>query len=359
MRLLIAGGGTGGHLFPALAIARAFRSEHPDGKVLFVGVKKGIEARIIPQTEFSIRFIDSKGMLGKGFFNKIKALFTIPVGLYQSVKIIKDYRPDFVLGVGGYASGPTLAAATFLGAPTGIQEQNSLMGLTNKLLSRVVNKIFISWEKTTPPTDPLKTLLVGNPIREELLTALPDNGSDKFKILIFGGSLGARSINQAMISGVHDLRDHKGKISIRHQTGMGAADEVRKAYTELGIDAEVFEFIDDIGPHYKWADLVVSRSGASTLAELTALGKPAILVPYPFAIKDHQLYNAKFLEARGAARIVLDSELSSGILVKSIIELMAQQETLEKMALNSRKLGRPQAARTIAREILKLKRKSN
>lgn len=359
MRLLIAGGGTGGHLFPALAVARAFRSEHPDGQVMFVGVKKGIEARIIPQTEFPIRFIQARGILGKGLLNKIGAFADIPVGMFQSTGIIKEFRPDFVLGVGGYASGPTLAAAALLGVRTGIQEQNSVMGLTNRLLSRFVNIIFISWENTSPVTDPGKTLMVGNPIREELLTALPNDTSAKFKLLVFGGSLGARSINQALISGLDDLKPFSDRIAIRHQTGMGAADEVRKKYEDAGFDAEVYEFIDDIGPYYKWADLVVCRSGASTLAELTAIGKPGILIPYPFAIKDHQLYNAKSLEERGAAEIALDSELSSGILVPKIVRLINATEQLEKMADNSRKLGRPQAARAIAREILKSKRKSN
>ncbi len=359
MRLLIAGGGTGGHLFPALAIARAFKSEHPDGQVLFVGVTKGIEARIIPQTGFPIRFISARGILGKGTLNKIRALADVPVGVWQSVGIIKEFKPDFVLGVGGYASGPTLAAATILGVRTGIQEQNSVMGLTNQLLSRFVKVIFISWENTSPATESQKTMLMGNPIREELLTALPMEVSDKFKLLIFGGSLGARSINQAMISGVDSLRPLADRISIRHQTGFGAAAEVRKAYADAGIDAQVFEFIDDIGPFYKWADVVVCRSGASTLAELTALGKPGILIPYPFAIKNHQLYNAKSLEERGAAIIALDSELSSGILVRNIIELIGAPGRLEQMAQNSRKLGRPQAARAIAREILKSKRKTN
>ena len=357
MRLLIAGGGTGGHLFPALAVARAFKSEHPDGKVLFVGVKQGIEARIVPQTEFPIKFIQARGILGKGLFNKVRALGAIPRGLYQSVVILKDFRPDLVLGVGGYASGPTLAAANMLGIHTAIQEQNSVMGLTNKLLSRFVDKIFISWENTTPITDPDKTMLMGNPIREELLTSLPDKNTDKFKLLIFGGSLGARSINQAMISAVERLTPYSSRLAIRHQTGKGAAEEVRKAYTGANIEAEVLEFIDDIGPYYKWADLAVSRSGAGALAELTALGKPAILVPYPYAIKDHQLHNARSLEERGAAIIALDSELGSGILLEKIIEFLDAPDKLETMSENARKIGRPQAARAIAREILKMKRK--
>lgn len=359
MRLLIAGGGTGGHLFPALAIARAFKSEHRDGSVLFVGVKQGIESRIIPQTEFPIKFIQARGILGKGLFNKLKAVGDIPRGLYQSVGIIKDFRPDVVLGVGGYASGPTLAAAKLLGINTAIQEQNSVMGITNKLLSRFVDKIFISWENTTPVTDPEKTLLMGNPVREELLTSLPDISTDKFRLLIFGGSLGARSINQAMIAGVDTLKPYADRLAIRHQTGKGSAEEVRKAYLGANIEAEVLEFIDDIGPYYKWADLTVCRSGAGALAELMALAKPAILVPYPYAIKDHQLHNARSIQEHGAAIITLDSELSSGILAHKIIELLDAPYKLQTMSENARKLGRPQAARAIAREILKMRRKQN
>lgn len=357
MRLLIAGGGTGGHLFPALAAARAFKEEHPEGSVLFVGTRHGIEAKIIPQTEFPIRFITTRGIRGTGILNTVRGAFELPLAVVQSLSIVKEFGPQVVLGVGGYASGPTLLAAVIKRIPTAIQEQNSVMGTTNRILSRFVDRIFISWADTQPVPPPEKTLLTGNPVRADLL----DHGETvedphRLHVLIFGGSRGARSINLALANNVKGLQPVADRVKILHQTGQGVTDEIRDAYTAAGIDAEVKEFIDPMGPAYHWADLVVCRSGASSLAEITALGKPAILIPYPYAIGDHQARNAGVLEAEGAARVIPDERLKNGALVKEILSMVEKPEVLDGMAKRCRTLGRPDAARIIARELLKMER---
>lgn len=360
MRLLIAGGGTGGHLFPALAAARAFKEEHPQGSVLFVGTRHGIEARIIPTTEFPIRFITTRGIRGTGMFNTLLGACELPLAVLQSLSIVREFNPHVVLGVGGYASGPTLAAAVIKRIPTAIQEQNSVMGTTNRVLSRFVDRIFISWENTEPAPPPEKTVLAGNPVRADLL----DRGenakdSEQLHVLIFGGSRGARSINLSLAQNVDVLTPLADRIKILHQTGAEAANEMRDAYRSAGIDAEVREFIDRMGPAYRWADLVVCRSGASSLAEITALGKPAILIPYPYAIGDHQARNARVLESEGAARVIADERLKNGALVKEIIEMLDNREVLDHMAKKCRTLGRPDAARVIARELLKMERSAS
>jgi UDP-N-acetylglucosamine--N-acetylmuramyl-(pentapeptide) pyrophosphoryl-undecaprenol N-acetylglucosamine transferase len=357
MRLLIAGGGTGGHLFPALAVSRAVRAMDPTSDILFVGTQHGIEARIMPGTEFPIRFITARGMRSTGILNTLRGALEAPLGVIQSLGVIREFQPTVVLGVGGYASGPTLAAAVLMRIPTAIQEQNSVMGTTNRLLSGFVNRVFLSWEDTEPAPPAERSLLTGNPIREDLLdeaAAEKDNG--RFHILIFGGSRGARSINLAVSENLDGLVPHAGSISIRHQTGEGVATEIEKKYRQAGLQAEVSEFITDMGPAYQWADLVVCRSGASSLAEITALGKAALVIPYPYAIGDHQAKNAAVLASRGAVRVIRDRDLKNGTLVKEISTLVKEPEVLKGMAENSKRLGRPFAAREIAAELVKIQR---
>jgi UDP-N-acetylglucosamine--N-acetylmuramyl-(pentapeptide) pyrophosphoryl-undecaprenol N-acetylglucosamine transferase len=357
MRLLIAGGGTGGHLFPALAVAQAVRSEDPAARILFVGTRYGIESRIMPDSGFPIRYITARGMRRAGILNTVRGAVELPLGVIQSFKIIREFKPDFVLGVGGYASGPTVAAAVLMRIPTGIQEQNSVMGTTNRILAAFVDKVFTSWESTSPEPPARKTIVAGNPIRRDLLdspAAEPD--PDHFHVLIFGGSRGAASINEAVAGSLDFLAPVADKIRIVHQTGLGAAPQLLEAYRKAGIAADVREFIDDMGAVYHWADLVICRSGASSLAEITAMGKPAIVIPYPHAIGDHQTRNAQVLEAKGALRMIRDADLKNGALAREIRHVLEQPEQLKSMAENSRKSGRPDAARAIALEILKVER---
>lgn len=357
MRLLIAGGGTGGHLFPALAVANALRTQDPEGSILFVGTRRGIEARIIPQTEFPIRYITARGLRGTGIVNTLKGFLEAPRGVMESLSIIREFKPSVVLGVGGYASGPTLAAALVCGIPAAVQEQNSVMGTTNRILHRFVKRVFTSWENTEPPSSEAKTILAGNPIREDLLEeAQSRETGDRFNILIFGGSQGALSINRAIADNLNLFGDLAARISIIHQTGRKFVDEIKTAYDAAGIQADVRDFIHEMGSAYQWADLVVCRAGASSLAEVTALGKPAVVIPYPYAIGDHQAKNAAVLESNGAAKVIRDADLKNGALVREICSIVENPGALAGMAESSRKLGRPEAARTIVHELRKIER---
>ena len=363
MRLVIAGGGTGGHLFPALAVARAVKAEESEADILFVGTEHGLEARLIPTSEFPIRFIAARGMRGTGIIRNITGATLIPWGVAQSFSILKEFKPNVVLGVGGYASGPTLVAALLMGIPTAIQEQNSVMGTTNRILARFVDSVFTAWEQTEPESAPEKTIVAGNPIRSELISgqrevAANHQDDQKLHVLVFGGSQGARSINLAITNNIDQLRDRAKQVAFIHQTGKDWVDDVRNAYTSVGFDADVKDFIHGMGSVYEWADLVVCRAGASSLAEITALGKPAILIPYPYAIGDHQAKNAAVLERNGAAKVIPDSMLQNGALVKAICNVIENRKLLKEMAANSRKLGRPEAAKTIALELLKSSRRA-
>ncbi len=354
MRLLIAGGGTGGHLFPALAVAQALMKIAPKSQIMFVGAKHGIEAKIIPQTEFSIKFVKVRGLRKTGILNKLVGFLELPFGLLESMAIIHNFKPDFVLGVGGYASGPALAAAVLMRISCGIQEQNSVMGTTNKAMARWVDKIFVSWEKTEPATAPEKTILTGNPIREDLTAYEPQAPEPQQKrLLIFGGSRGARAINDAIINNLDQLQKYGDELQITHQTGSDDRQRVAEAYESKAMNAEVIDFISEMGKFYNWADLVVCRAGASSLAELTALGKAAIVIPYPYAVGDHQAKNACALEEKGALKIVYNSKLKNGALVIQVQELLDNPDKLKDIADKAKKMGKPQAARSIASEILK------
>jgi UDP-N-acetylglucosamine--N-acetylmuramyl-(pentapeptide) pyrophosphoryl-undecaprenol N-acetylglucosamine transferase len=357
MRLVIAGGGTGGHLFPALAVAQATRREDPDGSILFVGTRNGIEARIVPETVFPIRFISARGLRRTGLVNTLRGALEIPRGIIQSLSILRAFKPGLVLGVGGYASGPTLTAAILMRIPTAIQEQNSVMGTTNRLLCRFVNRIFVSWERTEPAPPMSKTLHAGNPIRNDLISnKTRPRGDAKFHVLIFGGSQGARSINRSIADNLAGLERLADRVAFIHQTGRESAEELRDLYAQRGIEADVREFIHEMGEAYHWADLVVCRAGASSLAELTALGKPAVVVPYPYAIGDHQAKNAAVLESRGAVQVIREENLKNGAIIEAISRLVGHPEELEGMAAKSRALGKPDAARTIALDLLSLAR---
>ncbi len=311
----------------------------------------------MPETEFPIEFITARGMRKTGFLNNIMGALELPLGLLQSLKTIFRFKPDFVLGVGGYASGPTLVAAALARVPTAIQEQNSVMGTTNRILVRFVDKIFTSWEETSPEPPAEKTVFTGNPVREDLFAEPDETGHTKeLRLLVFGGSKGAKSINEAVVNNLEALAPYSDRLKIIHQAGQGAAPEIQEKYNRAGFSAEVKEFITDMGAVYHWSDLVVCRGGASSLAEIAALGKPAIVIPYPYAIGDHQAKNARVMERVGAVKLIYDSQLKNGLLNREIGGLLESPDQLEAMATNSRKAGRPGATRAIVLEILKAAR---
>ncbi len=304
MQVIIAGGGTGGHLFPGIAIAREFQKRDPDVKILFVGTRKGIEYKVIPKEKFEIKTILSSGLKGKLSWRTLIAFSEIPIALLQSFWIIVNSKPNLVLGVGGYVAGPFVLMAWFLRVPTAIQEQNIMPGITNRILGKFVDKIFISFEQTKSYFPRNKVELTGNPINEEYYENKIRPKEPRFNFLIFGGSRGAGSINKAIVEALNFLEEDKDSLHFIHQTGQGQYEHVLEKYREKNMSAEVSPFIFNMVDCYRRSNLVICRAGATTIAELTASGRAAILIPYPFAANNHQYFNAKPLVTAGAAIMI-------------------------------------------------------
>ena len=351
MRVIIAGGGTGGHLFPGLAVAEELKSRDASTEVIFVGTELGIEARVVPREGYPIKFVRAEGLVGVSTAKKIKATAKMFFPVIDSYRIIKTVNPDIVIGLGGYASGAIMFQAFLMSIPTMILEQNSVPGLTNKILGKLVNTVCITYQESIPFFPKGKTFLTGNPIRTYILKGSIEAGCRLFSlepglftIFAFGGSSGARSINMALVDALNHLHDLKDKIQFLHQTGIKDYEKIRDAYRLIGFRGTIAPFIYQMGEAYAVADVVVSRAGATTLAELTALGKPAILVPYPFAAGNHQELNARKLREIGAARMILDRELKGENLANTIREMYMNRSTRTDMQKNSRSVGRPDAS---------------
>jgi UDP-N-acetylglucosamine--N-acetylmuramyl-(pentapeptide) pyrophosphoryl-undecaprenol N-acetylglucosamine transferase len=354
MRLLLAGGGTGGHLFPAVALAQLLLKQDATAAVQFVGTTKGLEARLLPKLELPLRFVDMAGVVGRGWRGSLEMLPRLLKSLYQAKTILRDFRPDLVVGVGGYASVPVLLMAKLHGIPYLIHEQNAIPGLSNKLLGRWAKRICLSFPHTAAGFAAAKTLVTGNPLRpglEEVGAKLPEDG----RLLIFGGSRGARAINQAVVQMLPLLRDWPQRPEILHQTGEDDFAQVQQAYVAAGFaPQQVVPFIEDMAGAYAASKLVICRAGATTLAELTVCGRPAVLIPFPFATGDHQTANAKVLTAAGAASLLPQSELSPQRLLLTIKNLCSDQAELQRMADQGRSLGQVGAAEKILNECRRL-----
>jgi UDP-N-acetylglucosamine--N-acetylmuramyl-(pentapeptide) pyrophosphoryl-undecaprenol N-acetylglucosamine transferase len=346
MRLLIAGGGTGGHLFPGIALAEEVVTRQRGNEVLFVGTARGLEVRAVPKAGFPLELIQATGVKGRGLSGWIAGLLRIPAALLQSARILRRFDPDVVVGVGGYASFPVVLAAWLMRIPTAVQEQNAMPGLTNRLLSRVARAVFVAFDEARARFPSSKVHQVGNPVRRALLENFlrPEGHHERFQLLVFGGSQGARAINRTMVQAAAQLRD----IHILHQTGARDVEETRRGYEAAGADAEVVEFIDDMSGAYARADLVVCRAGATTISELTVCHRAAILVPFPHAADDHQVVNARALAGRGAAVMLLESELTPERLAAEILRLAGDPAVRRRMERAAGSLGRPEAAREIA-----------
>lgn len=350
MRVIIAGGGTGGHLFPGLAIAEEFKNRDYSTEVIFVGTEDGIEARVVPREGYPIKFLRVEGLVGVSAIKKIKAIVKAFFSIVDSYKIIKTVRPDIVIGVGGYASGVTMLAAFLMSIPTMILEQNSVPGLTNKILGRFIRTVCITYQESISFFPKAKTFLTGNPVRMQIRKGSIESAYKLFSldrglftIFIFGGSSGAKSINMAIVDALNYLYDLRDKIQFLHQTGMSDYEKIREAYRKLGFKGIITPFIYQMGEAYAVADIAISRAGATTLAELTALGKPAILIPYPYAAGRHQELNARKLLEMGAAKMILDSELKGESLAHHIRELYMNETMRTEMQRNSKAIGRPEA----------------
>ena len=349
MRLLLAGGGTGGHLFPAVAIAQQLLASDPAARVHFVGTARGIEARVLPQLGLPLTTIDIEGVVGRGWRAKLALLPKLWRSVRQSQAVLDSFRPDVVVGVGGYASAPALIAARLRGTPTLIHEQNAWPGLTNRLLARWVDRICLSISDADRAFHFGRVVVTGNPLRSgmEDCPPLPEEGPS---LLIFGGSRGAQAINDLVLGALPALESLRGKLRIRHQVGSEDLDRIKEGYRAAGWDAEVVAFIDDMATAYSEAQLVICRAGATTIAELTACGRPALLIPYPYAAGDHQSANAQALARRGAALMLPQADLTPELLARLVGDLLADRERLLSMAGTAHSLAKRGAAELLLKE---------
>lgn len=350
MRVLIAGGGTGGHLFPGIALAEEVATRHKKNDVLFVGTTRGLEARVVPQAGFKFEAIPSRGLKGMGPLRLLLGLAMLPLSFFSALRLLLKHKPDVVVGVGGYSSGPVVLTAWLLRVPTAVQEQNALPGFTNKVLGRFVDAVFLAFEGAGRFFPARKVHVIGNPIRRKLMENFLRSRAvhDRFTVLVFGGSLGARGINSRMLEALEHLGDLKDGLHFIHQTGKNDVEQVRQGYAQKGFSAEVLEFIDDMSGAYQRCELVICRAGATTLAELTVCKKASILIPFPFATDDHQTVNARALVEAGAAICFKEKELTGQALADTIRALKAEPAKLAKMEKAAGLLGRPEAAKELA-----------
>ncbi len=355
--LMIAGGGTGGHIYPALAIAQEFMARGPSRKVVFVGTPRGLEVRIVPRAGFPLELISIGGLKGKSILESVGNLFRLPLAFTAASGLISRHRPDVILGVGGYASGPTLVAGRLRGIPTMIHEQNAFPGLTNRLLSRVATQIAVAFPEALARFGK-PGVVTGNPIRKEFFDQ-PANSMEpdpaKIRVLIFGGSQGSRILNDTMTGALLFLARLKDQLEIVHQTGPGEHPKVVDAYKASAFNgARVVPYLDAMAEEMRRADLVVSRAGAMTIAELAASGRPAILVPFALATNNHQEVNARVMEAAGAALVITEKELSAERLAGAISALATDPGRRTQMSLAAQKASSPDAAAQIVTLIEKL-----
>ena len=355
-RLVIAGGGTGGHLFPGIAVAREVKTRIMNANVLFVVGRKKMEADILSRCGFTSIAIDVEGIKGRGWSKGMAVLIKLPKSILQSASIIRRFSPAFVLGVGGYSAGPFCVAAKLMRIPTAIHEQNSFPGVTNRLLSKFVDRIFISFEESRSYFENKKSILTGNPVRRELFLVQPNKTKvpDKFTVLVVGGSQGAQAINKIVVEALALLADRGKKVEVIHQTGKGDHERVINDYRARGLKGEITPFIDDMGDAYSRADIVVSRAGATTIFELAALGKPSILIPYPYATNHHQEINAASLVQVGGAEMILQKDLTGEGMASTLIRYMDNRPALKKMGEQARQISQPNAAAVIVDHMIQM-----
>ncbi len=358
MKVMIAGGGTGGHVFPGIAVAEELKRRRSAATVLFVGSRRGLEAQAVPAAGFPIRFVWVRGLPRRAWWRWPAALLTNLIGFFQSLWLVARERPDAVLGTGGYVSGPVALATWLFGRPLILQEQNSIPGIANRWLARLADEVHLSFVEARSYFGRKDNLKVsGNPVRAHILSgdrgqALIEFGlaPGKPTIFVFGGSRGAHRINEAALEAMRRLKD-RVDVQFILQTGREDFEWAKRVVEAERLPANVMPFLQRIHMAYAAADLVVCRSGAMTLAEIAVCGTPSILVPYPHAAHDHQVVNAANLVDRGAAAMVLDRELSGERLAKEIAHLLSDRQTLSRMSANARTFARPDAAERIAKSL--------
>ena len=356
-KVVIAGGGTGGHLFPSIALAKALKRNDMTIEITFVGTKQGIESKVLPGEGFKLQTIISSGLLGKRGLNRWISWSKIPVGAAQSMCFLICNRPNLVVGVGGYVSAPLVFSAWLLRIPILIHEQNAFPGMANKWLGKIADKVAVSYKESKQFFSKKKVEVTGNMIHEKLCQPreeFPPPLKQPFGVLILGGSQGAHSINMAMVEALDLLSDRKERLDITHQTGDADYENVKKQYAAKGFSANVMSFVTDMPARYRLASLVICRSGATTLAEITAAGRVSFLIPFPYAANNHQEHNARIIEAAGAGEVILDKEISGERIAKSIKKAMDEPENLQRMENNSYRLGSRDATEKVRKICLEL-----
>lgn len=352
MRVLIAGGGTGGHVIPALAIGRELEASYK-AELLFVGTARGIENRLVPKAGYKLELIKVGALKNVSLVTRLRTLFDLPLAILHSRKLIRQFRPDVVIGVGGYASGPAMAAAILSGIPTLAFEPNYVPGFANKIVGKRVSAAAVHFEQTRQFFRNAR--VVGVPVRSEFFT-VPPAADHSPTLLVFGGSQGAHAINQTVTAALPEVLRRIPGVHIIHQTGERDYNDVQAAYKNAGAAAEVSAFIDNMPQAFARADLLVCRSGASTVAEVTAAGKPAIFIPFPRAADDHQRRNAEAIATAGAAVLAPESELTPQGLAQTITQLLADPARLHAMSEKARELSHRDAAAQVARMAVDLTR---
>ena len=356
MKVLIAAGGTGGHIYPGIAVAKEIMRRDSESEVLFVGTARGLEKKLVPENGFQLSLINSTGLKNVGVVGKIKGLSVLPKSFLEARKIIRQFRPHVVVGAGGYVSGPVLLMAAIMGVPTLVMDSNALPGFTNRQLARFVEKAALTFEEALPFFGK-KGVVTGNPVRGEFFDVPVKERGDEFHVLIFGGSQGSRAINTAMSDALRHLSGYDGKMTVTHQTGESDFEDVKGAYVSSQFsNADVRPFISDIFVEFGKSDLIVCRAGATTCAEISAAGKAAIMVPLPTAADDHQRKNAEALERAGATKMILQSDLNGEVLANAIKNLIDAPEKINEMETAAKKLSRPDAASATVDIIEELKR---
>lgn len=357
-RLIVAGGGTGGHLFPGLAVVEELRRREKGLEVLFVGTARGIEALVLPKHGERLELLDVKPLKGQSAKGVVQSLLRLPGAMGKAASLVRGFRPDLVLGVGGYASGPILAASAALRVPSALLEQNARVGLTNRMLAGVVDRAYLTFAETAAEFRAGKAVVAGNPVRRAFVRAAQRAHTDPMgfeartkAVLVLGGSQGARALNQVVPKALARLRVQERGLHILHQAGQAMRDEVAATYRELGVEAEVVPFIDDMARAYERAALVIARAGATTLAELCAVGRPSVLIPFPHAADDHQGKNAESLASAGAAECIREEALSPGALADTLRALLDDPAKRRAMSEAARRQGRPDAAATIVDDL--------
>lgn len=356
--VLIAGGGTGGHLFPGLAVAAELKRLRPELRLAVVGAGRALEGELVARAGLNAERLKVRALRGQGLWGRLRALAVLPGAVWGALRLIRRYRPGLVLAVGGYAAFPLGLAAFLARVPLAVQEQNAILGMTNRALSRLARVVFVSFPGAGAGLPERKVLFTGNPVRPELLAQAEKHrverpeATRRFNLLVLGGSQGARSINRALCAALPLLADLKDRLSLTHQTGRADLEEVRRAYNDSGLEHEVSDFFDDMGRRYALAHLVICRSGAGTVTELAAVGRAALCVPYPYSAGGHQEKNAAALAEAGGAQVIQDAELSGELVARRVREFMEQPARLAEMETAARSLGRPQAAERIAEHCL-------